>query len=313
MSAAGPLLRVSGLRASYGEAEVLHGIDLTVDRGEVVAVVGESGSGKSTLAHATVGLLPEGGHVDAGRIEFDDERIDSASERRLSRLRGAHIGVVPQDPTSSLNPVRRVGDQVGEILRLHGRADRRSAALRAVDILAEAGVDRPDERAGQYPGELSGGQRQRVLIGIALACSPELVIADEPTSALDVTVQRRILDLLDTRIAETGAAVLFITHDLGVAAERADRIVVMSQGRVVESGPARDILTSPQHPYTVGLVAAAPHLRRPRTRATVPSDGDPLLRDGPSGAVLAARRVVADRGRRGVVRRPPRTDRVDRR
>ncbi|MBE7162978.1 MAG: ABC transporter ATP-binding protein [Williamsia herbipolensis] len=278
MSAAGPLLRVSDLRASYGDSEVLHGIDLTVERGEVVAVVGESGSGKSTLAHAIVGLLPEGGRVDTGRIEFDDERIDSASERRLSRLRGAHIGVVPQDPTSSLNPVRRVGDQVGEILRLHGRADRRTAALRAVDILAEAGVDRPDERAGQYPDELSGGQRQRVLIGIALACRPELVIADEPTSALDVTVQRRILDLLDTRIAETGAAVVFITHDLGVAAERADRIVVMSQGLIVESGSAGEILSAPQHPYTVGLVEAAPHLGRPRTRRTVSSTGEPLLR-----------------------------------
>ncbi|WP_328857112.1 ABC transporter ATP-binding protein [Williamsia herbipolensis] len=274
----GPLLALRGLRIAYGDTEVVHGVDLTVDRGEVVALVGESGSGKTTLAHAVVGLLPAGGRVTDGEIRFDGERIDSAPARRLEKLRGAHIGVVPQDPTSSLNPVRRIGDQVAEILRIHGRANRRTAALEAVRILDEAGIDRPEVRARQHPAELSGGQRQRVLIGIALACSPELVIADEPTSALDVTVQKRILDHLDDRVDSTGAAVLFITHDLGVAADRADRIVVLRDGVVVEDGPTAQVLASPEHEYTAHLVAAAPSLSRARTRRTpVRVDGPPLL------------------------------------
>ncbi|GAA1456864.1 dipeptide ABC transporter ATP-binding protein [Williamsia maris] len=273
-----PLLVINGLRVAYGETEVVHGVDLTVERGEVVALVGESGSGKTTLAHAVVGLLPAGGEVVGGEIRFDGERIDSAPVRRLEKLRGSHIGVVPQDPTSALNPVRRIGDQVAEILRIHGRANRRTAALDAIRILDEAGIDRPEIRARQHPSELSGGQRQRVLIGIALACSPELVIADEPTSALDVTVQKRILDHLDERVDSTGAAVLFITHDLGVAADRADRIVVLRDGVIVEDGPTAQILTSPAHEYTAHLLAAAPSLSQPRTRRTAPRvDGSPLL------------------------------------
>ncbi|MFF0815097.1 dipeptide ABC transporter ATP-binding protein [Rhodococcus sp. NPDC003318] len=260
----GPLLTVSGLHVAYGDANdpvaAVDGVDLTVSRGEVVAVVGESGSGKSTTAHAIIGLLSGSGRVIGGTVTFDGQRLDTLSDRAFEKVRGVRIGLVPQDPTTSLNPVIRIGDQIAEVLRIHGVADRRSAKVEALRILDEAGIDNPELRAGQYPQDLSGGQRQRVLIGIALACHPDLVIADEPTSALDVTVQRRILDHLDARIAERGTAVLLITHDLGVAADRADRIVVMQRGRVVEAGPTRQVLDDPQHEYTRSLLAAAPSL-----------------------------------------------------
>ncbi|PXW31354.1 UNVERIFIED_CONTAM: peptide/nickel transport system ATP-binding protein [Williamsia faeni] len=278
-----PLLRLSGLRVQYGSGPdvvtAVDGIDLDVARGEVVAIVGESGSGKSTTAQAVIGLLSGTGKITSGTVTFNGDRIDNASDRALEKIRGAHIGLVPQDPTTSLNPVTRIGEQVGEVLRIHGRANRRTAAVEALRILTEAGLDHPELRVRQYPQDLSGGQRQRVLIGIALACEPELIIADEPTSALDVTVQRRILDHLDERIAATGAAVLLITHDLGVAADRADRIVVMSDGRIVETGTAHQVLTNPQHEYTQKLLAAAPSMtavsgvatRKPRTAAEGPA------------------------------------------
>ncbi|MGQ4600502.1 dipeptide ABC transporter ATP-binding protein [Nocardia sp. R6R-6] len=277
-----PLLRVEDLHVRYrsdsGPVTALAGVSLTVARGEVVALVGESGSGKSTLAQAVIGLLGANAETTGGTITFDDSVVDTRSERALRRLRGARIGFVPQDPGLSLNPVRRIGDQVAEPLLVHGLAARNAARARAIELLADAGLDRPELRAEQYPHELSGGQRQRVLIAAALACAPELVIADEPTSALDATVARRVLDRLAEQIAARGTAVLLITHDLAVAAERADRLVVLSGGEVVESGPTADLLAAPRHPYTKRLLAASPSLAAPGAyRAAKPRDGQPLL------------------------------------
>ncbi|ARE33148.1 MULTISPECIES: dipeptide ABC transporter ATP-binding protein [Rhodococcus] len=271
------LLSVADLQIAYGAEPAVSGVSFSVGRGEVVAVVGESGSGKSTTAHAILGLLAGSGHVTGGTVEFEGEQIDSYSDRAWQRIRGARIGLVPQDPTTSLNPVTRIGDQVAEVLRIHGLADRRKARLDAVEVLERAGIDRPEIRARQYPHELSGGMRQRVLIGIALVANPALVIADEPTSALDVTVQRRILDHLDERIAESGAAVLLITHDLGVAADRADRILVMQGGRIVESGRTADILDNPRDEYTKKLLSSAPSLSSGPVVRPVRQDTSPLL------------------------------------
>ncbi|MBF6268266.1 ABC transporter ATP-binding protein [Nocardia farcinica] len=275
------LLRIDQLRVTYrsggGTVTALAGASLTVAPGEVVALVGESGSGKSTLAHAVIGLLPRAARVGGGHIEFAGLRVDTADERTLRRLRGARIGFVPQDPGLSLNPVRRVGDQIAEALRVHGLADPRTARARVLDLLDEVGLERSQRWERRYPHELSGGQRQRVLIAIALACGPELIIADEPTSALDATVARRVLDRLAERIGARGTAVLLITHDLAMAAERADRLVVLADGEIVESGRPADLLTAPRHPYTARLLAASPSLRPAPPRPARPATGAPLL------------------------------------
>ncbi|MET9461522.1 ABC transporter ATP-binding protein [Streptomyces canus] len=279
-----PLLEIRGLSVSYrtraGTVPAVRGVDLDVWPGQVTAVVGESGSGKSTTAHAITRLLSGNGAIDAGTIRFGRHDLATLSEAELRTVRGARIGLVPQDPTVSLNPVKRIGDQVSEVLRIHGLATRRSAAAEAIAVLDRAGLPDAATRAQQYPHELSGGMRQRALIAIAIAAKPELIIADEPTSALDVTVQRVILDHLQRLTEESGTAVLLVTHDLGVAADRAQRLVVMSQGRVVEAGPTHDILTNPRDEYTRHLLASAPSLTtaRPRTGIPVPkTDSAPLL------------------------------------
>ncbi|GAB6899322.1 ABC transporter ATP-binding protein [Kineosporia succinea] len=275
-----PLLKVSNLAVSYrgGEIPAVRDVSFELGAGEMLAIVGESGSGKSTTALSVMGLLPPGAGIDHGTIEFDGRRIDHLGERAMRSLRGASIGLVPQDPTVSLDPTQRVGTQIAEALVIHGQETRRTAAVRAVEILAEAGVDDPGRRARQYPHEFSGGMRQRVLIGIAWACKPRLIIADEPTSALDVTVQKQVLDRIDRLTAESGTSVVLVTHDLGVAAERAQHVVVMSGGRVVESGPSRQVLENPQEEYTRKLLDSLPTRRTQRasTRPAV-TTGEPLV------------------------------------
>lgn len=267
-----PLLDIRDLRVCFGSGddrvEAVRGVNLTVYPGQTVAIVGESGSGKSTTAHAVIGLLPGGGRVESGSISFQGRDLAGAAESELVAVRGNGIGFVPQDPMSNLDPVWKVGFQISETLAANGIARGRAARRRAVELLAEAGIKEPDRRAGQYPHEYSGGMRQRALIAIGLSARPKLLIADEPTSALDVTVQRQILDHIDELTRELGTALLLITHDLGLAAERAEHLVVMYRGRVVESGPAAEILRDPRHEYTRRLVAAAPSLAARRSATT---------------------------------------------
>lgn len=253
-----PLLSVDGLTVCFGDDPAVRGADLEVHRGQTVAVVGESGSGKSTTAAAILGLLPPGGRITAGRIVFDGTDLAAADRRTLRAIRGSGIGYVPQDPVTNLNPVWKVGFQVFEALRVNNVSD-----VTAERLLADAGMADPVTQARRYPHQLSGGMCQRALIAIGLAGRPQLLIADEPTSALDVTVQRQVLDHLQRLTADLGTALLLITHDLALAAERAERLVVMHRGAVVETGAAQAVLTDPQHDYTERLVAAAPALRRP--------------------------------------------------
>ncbi|ALC06179.1 ABC transporter duplicated ATPase [Corynebacterium deserti GIMN1.010] len=266
-----PLLELKDLKISFtsstGVVDAVRGANLTIYPGQSVAIVGESGSGKSTTAMSIIGLLPGTGKVTEGSITFDGQDITHLNNKQMEKFRGSEIGLVPQDPMTNLNPVWRIGTQVKESLRANNVVPGSEMDKRVAEVLAEAGLPDAERRAKQYPHEFSGGMRQRALIAIGLAARPKLLIADEPTSALDVTVQRQILDHLETLTNDLGTAVLFITHDLGLAAERADHLVVMHRGRIVESGPSLKILRNPQHPYTQRLVKAAPSLASARIQS----------------------------------------------
>ncbi|WP_104118937.1 ABC transporter ATP-binding protein [Arthrobacter sp. B1805] len=274
------LLDVRGLRIEYGQGDAartaVDGVDLALRRGEIVALVGESGSGKSTLAKSIIGLLPAAARRTAGSIVLGDTNLTDAREKDLEKIRGVRIGLVPQDPGASLDPVRTIGSQLAEVFRLHRdgpRRSRRSVRADVIRLLDLVGIDRPEERLKQYPHELSGGLKQRVLIAIAFSLQPELLIADEPTSALDVTVQARVLDVFERLAREFGTAVVFVTHDLAVATDHAVRIVVMRRGRIVEDRPVADILAEPEDEYTARLLEeASPH---PRAEARLVSVAGP--------------------------------------
>ncbi|GAB3409130.1 ABC transporter ATP-binding protein [Schumannella luteola] len=274
-----PLLEVKDLEVTFrtqrGEVRALNGVNFTIEHGETVAIVGESGSGKSTTAAAIINLLPGTGKISAGQVLFEGKDLAQASRTELEDIRGKEIGFVPQDPMSNLNPVWSVGFQVEETIRANGVAtSAREVKKKAVEVLKQAGLEDADKRMRQFPHQFSGGMRQRVLIGIGLSGDPKLLIADEPTSALDVTVQRRILDHLGSLTGDAGTAVLFITHDLGLAAERAEKLIVMYKGDIVEAGPSIEVLQNPLHPYTQRLIAAAPSLASRRIQASDKKLGD---------------------------------------
>lgn len=296
-NAGAPLLSVKDLAVDFntidGVVHAVEGVDLDISEGQTVAIVGESGSGKSTTAMAIIGLLAGGGRIAGGSIRLDGRDITTASESELRSIRGRDIGLVPQDPMSNLNPVAKIGTQVAETLLAHGLANRQNVSQKVVEALEAAGLPDAAQRAKQYPHEFSGGMRQRALIAIGLACKPRLLIADEPTSALDVTVQQTILDQIGEMTRELGTAVLLITHDLGLAAERAERVIVMHRGKVVEQGEARQILEDPQHPYTQSLVAAAPSVAVARLQpAAFVSEPVPEPVEGAASVPAASDNIV---------------------
>jgi peptide/nickel transport system ATP-binding protein len=286
-----PLLEVEDLRVRLrtprGPASVVNGLSYTVGRGETVAVVGESGSGKSVSVLALLGLLPPRVATVTGSARLDGEDLLTMPPERLRRVRGPGVGMVFQDPMTSLNPVLSIGRQLTEGIRAHGSVSKAAARTRAVELLAEVGLPDPDRTVDRYPHELSGGMRQRVVIAMALSNSPALLIADEATTALDVTVQAQILDLVERLQTDHGTGVVWITHDLGVVAGIADRVLVMYGGRCVEDGTVDDVLERPVHPYTRGLLGALPDLATDADQdlATIPGT-PPAPTDLPAGCVF---------------------------
>jgi oligopeptide/dipeptide ABC transporter ATP-binding protein len=241
-----------------GSVPAVDDVSFEIRPGETLGLVGESGSGKSVTAMSIMRLVQPPGRITGGRVLFQNHDLLSFSQREMQRIRGAAIALIFQEPATAMNPVFTVGDQIAETLIVHGRASRREAHAQAIQLLRSVRIPNPESRVSDYPHQLSGGMRQRVMIAMALACRPALVIADEPTTALDVTIQAQILDLLREMKSAFGLSLLLITHDFGVIAETADRVAVMYAGRIVESGPVRAVLRSPQHPYTRGLLASVP-------------------------------------------------------
>src|SRR3954470_20942032 len=275
-----PLLEVKDLHTEFrtgaGLVRAVDGISYTVDPGETVAIVGESGSGKSVSALSILRLIPDPpGRVTGGQVLFAGRDLMGLSEEQMRQVRGADIGMIFQEPMTSLNPVLTIGRQITETLEQHRGADRGAAQKRAVDLLGLVGIADPARRLKQYPHQLSGGMRQRIMIAIALACDPKLIIADEPTTALDVTIQAQILELMKQLTHRLDVALIIITHNLGVVARYANRVNVMYAGRIVESGPAVEIYHNPRHPYTMALVRSVPRLDRPRQARLDPVEGQP--------------------------------------
>jgi peptide/nickel transport system ATP-binding protein len=289
------LLRIRGLEVAYttldGEVKAVRGLDLDLARGETLAIVGESGSGKSSIGYAIVRALESNGRIIDGTIEFDGIDLLSVSEEQMRQLRSARIGMVFQDPASSLNPALKIGDQLTEILRVHKGLDPASAKWRAIELLADVALSCPDLLYERYPHELSGGQQQRVVIAMAFSCSPDLVIMDEPTTGLDVTTEVRILDLIAELREREKAGILYITHNLGVVARFCDRVAVLYAGEVVEIGDVASIFNQPKHPYTRGLLTCTPRIGYGKAAATLPAiDGYlPDLRQLPPGCTFMDR------------------------
>jgi peptide/nickel transport system ATP-binding protein len=288
-----PLLEVRNLRVEFptrrGNLVALDDVSFDIAPGEILGVVGESGAGKSLTGSAIIGLLDPPGRVASGEIRFDGRRIDNLPYEEMRKIRGRHIGAIFQDPLTSLNPLYTIGRQLTETIQTHLPVSNDEARQRAIRLLQETGIPAAAARIDQFPHQFSGGMRQRVVIALALAAEPRLIVADEPTTALDVSIQAQIISLLRRLCKEHGAAVMLVTHDMGVIAETCDRVAVMYAGRVVEIGPVRDVIHSPAHPYTVGLMGSIPAMDEDRERLLQIDGAMPRLNAIPSGCAFNPR------------------------
>jgi len=290
------LLDIQSLKTYFSvrgqTAKAVDDINLTIQAGQTLGLVGESGCGKSVTAHSIIQLIPDPpGKIVGGKIFFEGDNLLEYSEARMRKIRGNRISMIFQEPMTSLNPVFTVGDQVAEVIRLHQRLSRKDTQQRVIEMFQLVGIPAPEARLHDYPHQMSGGMRQRVMIAMALACSPRLMIADEPTTALDVTIQAQILDLMNKLKEETGAAILFITHDLGVIAEMAQYVAVMYAGKRVEFADVNTIFSNPKHPYTVGLLESIPTVGRKTSdgKLSTISGTVPSLFNLPSGCLFSDR------------------------
>jgi peptide/nickel transport system ATP-binding protein len=287
------LLEVKDLVVEFptrrGTLRAVDGISFNIEAGEVLGVVGESGAGKSMTGAAIIGLLEPPGRIASGEVWLNGRRIDNLSTEQMRHVRGKEVGAVFQDPLTSLNPLYTVGRQIIETVRAHLNVSESEARDRAVRLLEETGIPAARERIDHYPHQFSGGMRQRVVIALALAAEPKLIVADEPTTALDVSIQAQIITLLKRLCKDHGAAVMLVTHDMGVIAETADRVAVMYAGRIAEIGPVADVIHKPQHPYTVGLMGSIPDLETERERLTQIDGAMPRLNAIPTGCAFNPR------------------------
>jgi len=288
-----PLLEVRHLRVEFptrhGTLVALNDISFDIAPGEILGVVGESGAGKSLTGASIIGLLDPPGRIAGGEIRFDGRRIDNLPYEDMRKVRGRHIGAIFQDPLTSLNPLYTVGQQLVETIQTHLHVNAQEARTRAIRLLTETGIQAAEQRIDHYPHQFSGGMRQRVVIALALAAEPRLIVADEPTTALDVSVQAQIISLLKRLCREHGAAVMLVTHDMGVIAETCDRVAVMYAGRIVEIGPVHDVIHAPAHPYTVGLMGSIPAMDDSRERLLQIDGAMPRLTAIPSGCAFHPR------------------------
>jgi len=288
-----PLLEVRNLRVEFptrrGKLVALDDVSFDIAPGEILGVVGESGAGKSLTGAAIIGLLDPPGRVASGEIRFDGRRIDNLPYEEMRKVRGRHIGAIFQDPLTSLNPLYTIGRQLTETIQTHLPVSNEEARQRAIKLLQETGIPAAEARIDQYPHQFSGGMRQRVVIALALAAEPKLIVADEPTTALDVSIQAQIISLLKRLCKDHGAAVMLITHDMGVIAETCDRVAVMYAGRVAEIGPVRDVIHAPAHPYTIGLMGSIPAMDEDRERLLQIDGAMPRLTAIPTGCAFNPR------------------------
>ncbi len=288
-----PLLEVRNLRVEFptrrGTLVAVDDLSFEIAPGEILGVVGESGAGKSLTGMAIIGLLEPPGRVASGQILLEGERIDNLPPDAMRRIRGKRIGAIFQDPLTSLNPLFTIGEQLIETIQVHLEIDHKQARSRAIELLAEVGIPAPEARIDNYPHHFSGGMRQRVVIALALCARPRLIVADEPTTALDVSIQAQIIDLLKKIARENGAAVMLITHDMGVIAETADRVAVMYAGRLAEIGPVKDVIHAPRHPYTSGLMSSIPKLGEQRELLAQIDGAMPRLTAIPPGCAFNPR------------------------